>query len=86
MPASIPVHLQKIILLGDNPGNLLALGMDPNLILQSDYGDAEDAMTNEAMSKIAPSAMFNRSAPTYERLRILPARSGWQRTEYWCMR
>jgi iron complex transport system substrate-binding protein len=99
------VQPQRIILLGDNPGDLLALGvkpigndwlgepyvykseldgiadigfphnlekileLKPDLILQSGYGDAEDAATYDAMTKIAPTALFNRGAPMEERIR-----------------
>jgi iron complex transport system substrate-binding protein len=105
--ATIPTHPKKIILLGNNAGDLLALGvkpigndwlgepyvyksdlagiadigyphnmekiieLEPDLILQDGYGNAKDTETFEAMSKIAPTAVYNRDAPTYERIRQL---------------
>lgn len=103
----IPEHPRKVVLLGNNPGDLLALGvkpigndwlgepymyknrlegvedvgyphniekimsLQPDLILQNGYGDAEDDETYAAMSKIAPTAVFDRGASTYERIRAI---------------
>lgn len=104
---TIPTNPQKIVLLGDNPGDLLALGvkpigndwlsepyvykdelngiadigyphnlekiveLQPDLILQSGYGDDEDAKLYEEMAKIAPTAVFDRSGATFDRLRSI---------------
>ncbi|REK77571.1 ABC transporter substrate-binding protein [Paenibacillus paeoniae] len=103
--AVIPVRPQRVIMISDNPGDMLALGvkpigndvlgepfvykseldgiedigyphnlekiisLEPDLILQTFDNDAADIEVYEKMSKIAPTALYNRGAGTYERIR-----------------